>query len=418
MRLALIAVIALATIAPLGAHADEWITPTARTLTSPNGKLAATIAPAADENASATAAIAGKTFALANHWMPVDTFLFDDGSLLALDNWHSLGYDKVATLYDRSGKQRWSKTLAELLGQAFVDRAPHSVSSIWWRKTPVEATVAKDGKSILVTLFDENQLQLTLADGTATLVQVANLPDDPQRLYNRARALVDAGNDVAALPLLERAMTKDPDFLEPLLVFAEVQQRANDHQRVADVVDQAAARWTLPAKDPYGVANVCNAWATSLIALGRVGDAERALRLAIRATPSYPNPPIALATLLVQQHRAHDADVVLDDFIARLVKAPNLDTYAVAEVGKFYKNQGELAKALAHYLRAYKPDEVTNQFLYADLAALYEQMGNTASAIKVTEQLIAHFDKLGSAFDRDAAEARTELARLRAKPKH
>lgn len=416
MRFALIAVTALGLSAT--ARADEWVTPTAHTLTSPNGKLSATITPAPEGSANARAAIGARSFAIANHWMPVDAFLFDDGTLLTLDNWHQLGYDKVATLFERDGKLRWSKTLAELAGQPFVDRAPHSVSSIWWRKTPLEATLAKDGKSILVTLYDENQLQLNLADGSATIVVVADLPDDAQRLFNRARALVEEGNDVAAMPLLERAMAKDPDFLEPFLYFAQALQRANDHQRVADVLDQASTRWTLPAKDAYGVANVCDTWATSLAALGRFADAERALRFAIRATPVYPNPAIALARLLEQQQRAHDADVVLDDFVARLAKAPNLDTYAVAEVGKFYRTQGELAKALAHYLRAYRPDQVTNQFLYADLAALYEQMGNTAAAIRVTEQLIAHFDKLGTAFDRDAAEARTELARLRAKPKH
>ncbi len=422
MRFALIAVIALS-VPAVPARADEWVTPATRTFTSPNHKLEATITPAPDGNANASAAIgepghSGKPFPMINRWMPVDALLFDDGSLLALDNWHTLGYDAVATLYERDGTVRWSKTLAELAGQAFVDRAPHSVSSIWWRKTPLESTLAKDGKTVLVTLFDENQLQIRLRDGNATIVTVANLPDDPQRLYNRAHALIDEGNDPAALPLLERAMAKDPDFLEPLLLFIQALQRANAHQRVAEVVDHASQRWTVPAKDAYGIANVCDAWATSLEALGRYADAERVLRLAIRSAPTYTNPPIELATLLVGQHRAADADTVLDDFVGRLTQAPSLDTYAIAEVGGFYRRQGELPKALAEYLRAYRKDSVTNQFLYADLAALYEQIGNDAEAIRITEQLIRHFDSMGPAFAKYGKDARAELARLRAKRKH
>lgn len=411
LRIAVVGITVLATTA----RADEWVTPTARTLVSPNQRVQAVIAPSANGKTAARATIgAGPSFSLLSPWMPVDAVLFDDGSLLTLDDWHALGYGTVARVYEHDGAIRWSKTLADLLGQAFVDSAPHSVSSIWWRKTPLEWTLAKDGKTGVITLYDENQLQLTLRDGSAKPVSVANLPDDPQRLLNRARALVKDGKDAAAVALLDRAIAKDPDLLEGISLYVEALQHTKDHARVVAALDRMSARWTA-GRDGYSLANIYIAWATSLTALARPTDAERVLRLGVAAAPTYPNPATALAKLLVDQGRRKDADVVLDAFVGRLFNAPNLDTYALDNVAEFYKTHGDPAKALAHYLKAYKKTEVTNQFLYANLALLYEQMGNDTEAIRINDQLLAYFKKMGSAFDTYTRSTRAELARLRAK---
>lgn len=415
LRLAVLGITLLAS----SARADQWVTPTARTLMSPNQKLKAVITPAADGRSGATATIGeqgqpGKTFTLSTRWMPVDVVLFDDGSLLALDHWHQLGYGKVATLYERNGTIRWSKTLVELVGQAVVDNAQHSVSSIWWRKMPVEWSLAKDGKSGLITLFDENQLQLVLRDGSAKLVAVATLPDDPARLLNRARALADqSGQDAAAIAALDRALAKDPDLLEAVSLYVQILQRTNDHARAVALLDRLSPLWK--TKDGYNLANVYVAWAASLTALSRKADAERVLRLAVTAAPEYTNPAVALAALLLDQGRRKDADKILDDFVGRLLKASYLDSYSLAAVADFYKQRGDHAKALAHYLKGYRKDQVTNQFLYASLAALYEEMGDPAGAIRIHEQLLAYFVKMGSAFDMYAKSTRTDLARLRAK---
>ena len=53
--------------------------------------------------------------------------------------------------------------------------------------------------------------------------------------------------------------------------------------------------------------------------------------------------------------------------------------------------------------------------LYASLAQLYEETGNDAEAIRVNEQLLAYFQKMGSAFDMYTKRTREDLARLRAK---
>lgn len=401
------------------ARADQWVTPTEHTVVSPNRKLQAVITPAKDGKSGATATIgekdkAGKSFMLATRWMPVDVVLFDDGSLLALDHWHQLGYGKVATMYERDGTIRWTKTLVELIGQALVDSAQHSVSSIWWRKMPLEWSFAKDRKSVRVTLFDEDHLQLGLRDGATAIVAVTNLPDDPQRMLNRARALAARpGREPAAVTLLERIIAKDADQLEAVSLFIEVLQRMNEHARAAAGVEHASKRWK--AKDGYSLANVCVAWAKSLRELSRNADAERVLQMGVIAAPTYVNPAISLATLLVDEQRRKDADVVLDALVGRLLKQSHLDSHSLSSVADFYKQRGERAKALALYLKGYQKDQVTNQFLYAELAKLYEEMGDIPAAIRVHEQLLDHFVKMGSAFDTYTTNTRTEIARLKAK---
>jgi len=417
VRLAVLGVL----LAAATARADQWVTPTPKTLTSPNQKLQAVITPAKDGSSGATAAIGDKgrpattTFKLATAWMPVDCVLFDDGTLLAFDHWHKLGFGKVAILYERDGKIRWEKSLVDLVGQQFLEAADHSTSSIWWRKTPLEWKLSKDGKTGTITLFDEDHLQLTLADGGTLRVAVSNLPDDPRRMLNRARAMARrAGEEPAAIVLLERVFAKDPEMHEALTLYVDLLQRTKDHARAVATLERVAARWK--TKDGTNVANVYVIWATSLTALGRKSDAERVLRLAVTAAPAYSNPTIALAKLLVDHNKPKDADIVLDDFAARLLKGSYLDSYALADIAGFYRTRKELPKALALYLKGYKKDQVANQHLYESLAQLYEEMGNRAEAIRINEQLLAYFTKQGSAYDYYAKRVRGELARLKTVP--
>ena len=412
----IIIVVCLALCAPV-AWADQWATPTRQVIVSPNGKLQAVITPAKHGKSAASVSVGpkgvGKAFTLVEPATPVASVLFDDGTLLTFDNWHQLGFGKVATLYERTGKVRWTKTLDELVGQQMAESATRSVSSVWWRRVPLEWSLARDGKSGLVTLFDENQVKIDLADGASTLVAVTTLPDDPERLLNRARALAQRGQDVAALAALERAIAKDPDQFEALGLYVDILQRTSDHARAVAMLERVSPRWK--TKDGYGVANVSIAWAKSLTALSKASEAERVLRLGVAAAPTYVNPAIALATLLVEQKRPKDADVVVDEFVARLFKVPYLDTFALANIADFYKVRHEYRKALALYLKGYKADQVTNQFLYAELAELYEEMGNDADAIRINEQLLAYFQKMGSAFDSYTKTTREALVRLRAK---
>ncbi len=417
MRIVLLLAIVLAST---GARADQWVTPSTVTVTSPNKKWVAVITPSRDAKASAKATItpaggAPTTITLAHRSAPVGVVLFDDGTLLTLDHWHQLGYGKVAELYERDGTVRWSKTLQDLVGQTFIDTADHSVSSIWWRKTPLEWTLSKDGKTGSITLFDENQLHLTIKDGTAIIVMVGNVPDDPVRQLNRARALAKQdGQGPAAIALLEKMLAKNPEHYEAIYVYLEVAHRMNDHPLAVAMLDKISPRWT--KKDAgYNLANVCVLWATSLIAVSRSADAERVLRQGAAAAPSYPNPLLALGKLFYDTKRKAEADAAFDDFVSRILKASYVDHYALTAVADFYRQRKEPRKALAIYLKGYKKTEITNQFLYGSLAEVFEELGQIGDAIKIHEQLLAYFQKQGSAFASYLKSEQDNLSRLRAK---
>ncbi len=404
----------------LPARADQWVSPTTKTLTSPNKKWVAVITPADGSKSPLARASIGPvggpatTFELQTRWAPVDSVLLDDGTLLTLDQWHRLGHGDVAHLYERDGKLRWKKTLVQLVGQSVVDAADHSVSSIWWRKTPLEWSFAKDGKSGFATLFDENKVQIAFKDGTATVVMVTNIPDDPERQLNRARSLArQDGQASAALRLLEAMLAKDPENYDAVHLYLDVAQRVNDHALAVAMLDRVSPKWK--KKDAgYSLANVAVAWATSLVAVNRVADAERVLRQGAAAAPAYPNPVLALAKLLYDGKREADADAAIDAFLAFRLKETYVDFYSFNTVADFYRQRKQLAKALAVCLKGYKKTEVTNQFLYESLAQIYEELGKLDKAIEVNQQLLAHFKKQGSSFDSYLRSTQDNLARLRA----
>ncbi len=399
------------------ARADEWVSPSKVTLTSPNKKWSAEITPSKDPKVGTQAKLgptggAMKTITLQDKWMPVDSVLLDDGTLLTLDHWHQLGFGKVALLYERDGTVRWSKTLLELVGQQLIDAADHSKSSIWWRKTPLEWSLAKDGKSGLVTLFDENQLQLTFKDGSSSLVAVTKLPDDPIRQLNRARALAKQdGQASAALSLLDQMLAKNPENYEAAALYLDVAQRVNDHPLAITMLDKISPTWKSSATAGYSFANVAIAWSVSLVAVARLADAERVLKQAALATPTYANPVLSLGKLLYDANRQADADRALDDFLAKTLTASYVDTYAISTIGDFYKQRKNFKQALATYLKGYKKTEITNQFLYFNLAGTYEELGKRDDAIKIHEQLLAYFR--ANKFDNYIKQTEAELARLR-----
>lgn len=416
--------VVLSLVLALGAttevRADQWVSPSKVTLSSPNQRWVGVIIPATDGRSGAKLTFGPATgptttITLQTKWAPVDAVLFDDGTLLTLDHWHQLGYGKVAQLYERDGTVRWSKTLVELVGQATVDAADHSVSSIWWRKTPLEWSLAKDGKSGRITLFDENQLELRLADGSATIVAVTTLPDDPQRRLNRARALFKQdGQETATLNLLTQMLAKDPENYEAAYLYLQVAHKVNDHPLAVAMLDKISPAWKR-TDGGYALANVTVLWATSLIAVARLPDAERVLRKGAAAAPSYPNPTLALAGLLYDHQREADGDRAIADFVATAIKVPMIDGYGLLAVADFYRQRKAPAKALAVSLKGYKQTEVTNVFLYRGLAQLYEELGKVADAIRISEQLRADYVRRGAGYEQDLELIDAELVRLRAK---
>jgi len=112
------------------------------------------------------------TVTLLNPIAPVEAVLLDDGSLMTFDNWHNMGYGKVVVLYDRTGKVVWSHELEDVFSEDLLRSIPHSVSSRWWRKSPLEWALEGETSStmiVVVTLWDGRRLKLRLSDGRLEL---------------------------------------------------------------------------------------------------------------------------------------------------------------------------------------------------------------------------------------------------------
>jgi hypothetical protein len=87
---------------------------------------------------------------LLNPVAPVEVLVADNGHLVALDNWHNVGYGAVVAIYDAGGKRVRAYELRELFAAEEIKRFAHSVSSIHWRNGP--AYVRQDQKTALVTV--------------------------------------------------------------------------------------------------------------------------------------------------------------------------------------------------------------------------------------------------------------------------
>ena len=87
---------------------------------------------------------------LLNPVAPVEFFVADSGHLVTLDNWHNVGYGKVVAIYDARGKPIRAYELRELFDADEIQRFPHSVSSIHWRKGP--AYIRQDQTTALVSV--------------------------------------------------------------------------------------------------------------------------------------------------------------------------------------------------------------------------------------------------------------------------
>ena len=74
---------------------------------------------------------------LANPVAPVKTLVSDRGYLVALDNWHNVGYGPAVAAYRPDGSRVVALLLADLYSKEEVAAFPHSVSSIWWRSDTV-----------------------------------------------------------------------------------------------------------------------------------------------------------------------------------------------------------------------------------------------------------------------------------------
>lgn len=87
---------------------------------------------------------------LANPVAPAQFLVTDHGFLVALDNWHNLGFGTVLASYGPRCERTAALELAELFSREEIDAMDHSVSSIQWRKPA--SYVRADQRSVQLTL--------------------------------------------------------------------------------------------------------------------------------------------------------------------------------------------------------------------------------------------------------------------------
>ncbi len=87
---------------------------------------------------------------LLNPISPVELLVANNGHLVAVDNWHNLGYGQAVSLYDATGNLIRSYGLRDLFQSQEIANFPHSVSSIHWRSGPVY--IRSDQKTALITV--------------------------------------------------------------------------------------------------------------------------------------------------------------------------------------------------------------------------------------------------------------------------
>ena len=89
---------------------------------------------------------------LLNPVAPVDFFVTDRGYLATLDNWHNMGFGKVAAFYSPQGDLIRAYELADLFSKSEIEAFAHSVSSVWWRK---EMAYVRQDERTLYLMLDE-----------------------------------------------------------------------------------------------------------------------------------------------------------------------------------------------------------------------------------------------------------------------
>ena len=85
---------------------------------------------------------------LVNRIAPAQMLVADNGTVITLDNWFSLGRgENVIVIYDRKGRLVRSMPLTALVPQGYMDVLPISKNSVHWYGA---AEISEDGKQLLL----------------------------------------------------------------------------------------------------------------------------------------------------------------------------------------------------------------------------------------------------------------------------
>lgn len=145
----------------VAARADSWVSAKVQARASANGLYVVRVIPGTSKgdvfgfegepkgrNATAeshkfngTSYVKVAAATLMNPVAPVDIVVTNDGTLVALDNWHNLGHGAVLVIYTPSGAITKQYTLPDLYSKSDLARIQTSTSSIHWRCNGISTSI-------------------------------------------------------------------------------------------------------------------------------------------------------------------------------------------------------------------------------------------------------------------------------------
>ena len=415
------------------AAADSWAWPEPFERTSPNERWQASVAHSDDGPiARILDRRTGQETTLRlkrSEVFPVDAAMLDGGQLLVFDQWHCMGYgDSVVVGYARQAdsdvwSEQWRRSLEELLGDRAARAVPTSVSSRWWRKSPLEWQPLQDhlGPWISVTLHDENKLDIHVEVGAARYRPVEDVGDDPDRLIRRADDLSDRRHYQEAAKLLERVWAGpgapiDEEFVLPL---ANALLRAEEPERAIELLETHVSRSPpAPTSNDPRIRRHRALWQTlanSYVAAGRPGDAERAWRALIVDVRDPWRYVRQLTNVLFEMGDEKQALIELSTYYRGMQSAGHGDwtlERAAGNVGSMMMRRGHPKKAVLYLADSWNPGHIQH-FFGIDYAKALEATGQPDKALTIWKALLAEFGD-DSAYRRYRQQASEAIERLQA----
>ena len=134
-------IFALVLVASNVTFADDWAAPQPRIASSPDTLVLVRVVPNSTysdaifyrRNSATDSYHSYSEIQLPNRFAPVEFFVNDDGVLVTLDNWASIGYGSVISIFDPDGQIVVSYSLEDLYAAGAIDEFPRTVSSRYWR---------------------------------------------------------------------------------------------------------------------------------------------------------------------------------------------------------------------------------------------------------------------------------------------
>ncbi len=278
-----------------------------------------------------------------------------------------------------------------------------------WQRRMAEETerINKENAANQEILARQNEADKSLR---AARDEVERNPSDVNAQIRLAQRYAEAGRLDEAETRAQIAVGLQPKALEPLLVLADVEQRARHYDAAIRAYKSALALSPADARSRIGLAYL---W----ISFGWPQDAEALLEPSVAETPQNPYLKVALALAFVQHgdysaaenllqeirrlapeeatlwsplvhvynemKRYDQAVIVARDSIARL---PN-DAPIVSEMGKSYYYLNDYSQAETTFRRALaiRPDDLTAHYY---LALTYKRIGRLPAAVTELETVL------------------------------